>query len=1041
MDIASFIPNYPSLDDDLLQQKIYNKTEFDVLDPSNKTVMGPEGQEGVYFNFQRNLGRLLSPYTPYNRMLVYYDVGVGKTCSAILVHELTKLIERGEFRETVVITSGPSLEQNFKDQFIRKCPGIIKEFTFDNFVDEPGIKRAVRQNFRFRKYGEFATYINGLKKDGNRTKKAKSDEFIKRTFSNKIFILDEGHVLKNKGPRYTALQRVFDVAENLTILILTGTPITEHPVEAITLINLLKPAADRMIIGESRFLKEYYDYLEFKEDKAEELVNFYKGYVTYLKQTEDIAPAIYEENPDYPSEFIDFKTYNIPMAGFQKRTYLKSLKDKKVTIKRSKNPLEIIFQEQKQVVSKEGGAFDKFALSSSIFVYPDGTYGSEGFKKNMVKGPRFKDKATETEILNNLEKYSIVFNKAFEIIQEEDKRVFYIYFDILDNLHLFGLLLEKKLGFRFWDGKSSRFACDPNKPTYVKITQEQTRSKEELQKLLDQIGSQRNADGSCIRVVLGSPVSGIGLTIPTATRVMIIGAQVSPENIIQIPARINRPGSLKWVIEAGLPVDAKTYLFAAIVDQPDNNEETKSIDIHVYTLAQNKIILNRPQYKLLKMADPFCETSYRRNVTNPRDNYQCAFSLDPTRKKIWSYPREPDETTDLLYWKQDEIAQLKREILGKIADFGTVNVIDFLDSYNPMIVYRTVKEMSRERLEVDGQTVFIKGDLLFTDPTVSGDPNSAFYVKTLTFPTDLSLYDVMSSKLMEHDRPILERMTRLDDVEDDFKKLSKYSQNYLWEESWRREYTDMGCRLTRQVAKLKPVYTLGDTKYNVVWAEPIAYERTNALVPIEDPMKIRKFDEVSKDWVYVGTRNLGELYPPVGGEDTVSQKNRREKINKYRNQYKDIAKQINQEETKQIKDFGKDNDYGFYGFIDPKTDKFKIVISGGKNRGKVCSPSFTKEEHLQFYKKLGLLDSISNGEMNNDPKIAQVYEIIQKGMTDDEIARNLVTVKNFTPPEDFTREETIAAIAILLPGGIPEAQRCKMLENAFREAGILQEKI
>jgi hypothetical protein len=147
MDVESFIGNYPSLDDDLLQQKIYNKTEFDVLNPSNKKtdvvtnniydIKTP--QKDVYFNFQRNLARLLSPYTPYSRMLLFYDVGVGKTCTAILTHELIKMIERQDFRETIVITSGPSLEQNFKEQFIRKCPGIVKEFTFDKFVKQFGM--------------------------------------------------------------------------------------------------------------------------------------------------------------------------------------------------------------------------------------------------------------------------------------------------------------------------------------------------------------------------------------------------------------------------------------------------------------------------------------------------------------------------------------------------------------------------------------------------------------------------------------------------------------------------------------------------------------------------------------------------------------------------------------------------------------------------------------------------------------------------------------------------------------------------------------
>jgi hypothetical protein len=828
--------------------------------------------------------------------------------------------------------------------------------------------------------------------------------------------------LKNKGPRYTALQRVFDVAENLTIIILTGTPITEQPVEAVNLINLLKPADQRMQITDSGFIKKYYNYLEFRDETSEELINFYKGYVTYLKQTEDIPVSEFMENPDYPSEFTEFKTYNVEMQKFQEKIYSKSLKDKKITIKKTSNPLETIFQEQKQFTSKEGGAFDKFALASSIFVYPDGTYGSDGSKKHLnSKG--FKDKQMEKEIANNLEKFSTVFFTALNIIKEEDTRVFYIYFDILDNLFLFSIFLEKVLKFKYWDGKSSRFVCDT--PKYVKITQEQTSSKEQLQKVLDEIGSEKNASGKCIRVVLGSPVSGIGLTIPTATRVMIIGSQVSPESIIQIPARINRPGSLKWLIKEGLPTDSATYLFAAI-----SKSGEKSIDLHIYTLAQNKILLNTPQYKLLKQADPFCVTSYKRNVTSSKDNYQCSFAVEHGGKKIWSYPRDKDETTDLLYWKEEEIAQLRLEILNKIAEFGFVSVENFLDSHNPMIVYRTIKEMSKERLEVNGLPVFIKGDLLFIDETISGDPNSIFYVKTQTYPTDITLYDVMSKRFMKQDEPVLNKIINGENIEANFKKLSKYSQNYLWEESYKQQ----DCQAMKQVAKLKPVYEIDGDIYNVVWAEPLHYERSNVLVPIDDPTQIRKF--VNGEWIYAGTRNLGELYPPVGNEEPNDLKIRKAKNNLYKLQYKELVKKINQTVSKEIKDFGQDNQYGFYGFIDPKTNKFKIVILGGKNRGKVCSPSFKKDEHMRFFKELGILDQIYNGTYE---PLSRITESLDKDMSDKDINKNLVTIKKFVPPDDFTREEIITSIAILLPGGIPENERCAILQQEFKNNGILKE--
>lgn len=1066
MDISNFIPNYPNIEDDLLQQKLLNKTEFSILDSRNVKV------DGTYFRFQRNLAYLLSPYTPYNKMLVYYDVGVGKTCTAILVDQIHKSIQKGEFKRTVLITSGPSLEQNFKDQFIKKCPGIAKDFTYANYVDEKGIKREIRNNFRFRRYGEFSSDINGKRKNGKQLSRPKTDEYIRREYSNCTIILDEGQVLKNKGPRYAAIQRIADVADNVTILILTGTPITEHPAEAVRLINLLKPKDKRMKITNNAFLKKYYDGLEFKKDKEDELLNEYKGLVTYLKQTSDIESSQFVENPEIPNTFKDFKTYNVQMSKFQSKIYMESLKEKKVYKKRDKggkgNILGLFLTDDKgkkfEVVSKEGGAFDKLALATSLFVFPDGTYGPDGFKKNLKevnKKLRFRDKKVEKEVISNLEKYSVVFDEAIRIIKDMKDRVFYVHFDTLNELHFFGLILELRLKFRYWDGKASRFGCDKSKPTYTKITQEQTKSKDELQALLDQVGKRENADGSCIRVVLGSPVSGIGLTIPTATVTFVIGSQVSPADITQIPNRINRPGSLKWVKEAGLPTNSYTYLFAA------TTPKAKSIDLHIYTLAQNKIILNEPQYELLKRADPFCGVSYSRNVTSKNENYTCAFTLSPGKDEaVWSYERDADELTDLLYWRQNEIDSLKTEMIEKVRQFGTTNVVDFLEDNDPMLVYRAVKELSKEKVEVELSTgekgnIFIKGDLLFVDPTISGDPNAAFYVRTQTFPTDITLYDIMSRDFVEADYDILTDVASGIDIEENFAKLSKYSQNFLWEEAWLRR-NENSTFMT--ISKLKPTYTVDGKIYNVVWAEPIAYVRSAAAVPIEDPEKIRVYDEQKNKWVYYGSRNLGQFYPPVNKEDLIEflsidmteeqaisltdkewdkkieqyYKELKSRKNKYDNQYKELARKINLSASMKIQEIGEDTEYGFYGFIDPKTNKFKIVVTGGKNRGRACSPSFSKTEHMKMFKALGLLKDIYVKKYS-DSKIQKVQETVKKGMSDEEIKKKLVTVKKFQVPDNFTKKDKIASIAILLPGGIPEATRCKMLEDAFREKGILKE--
>jgi len=85
---------YPDISDPKFSEQLYNKQEFfearaaaisalEGTDPCNSSV------ENVFeiSPIQRLVSRFLNPATPYNGMLLYHGVGVGKTCSAIRVAE------------------------------------------------------------------------------------------------------------------------------------------------------------------------------------------------------------------------------------------------------------------------------------------------------------------------------------------------------------------------------------------------------------------------------------------------------------------------------------------------------------------------------------------------------------------------------------------------------------------------------------------------------------------------------------------------------------------------------------------------------------------------------------------------------------------------------------------------------------------------------------------------------------------------------------------------------------------------------------------
>jgi len=890
LDKADFTATYPDIDDDDFQQKIFDKTEFTILDAENKKLEGD-----IYFTFQRNIGILLSPVTPYKRILFFLSVATGKSCASILVHELTKEFLNGIKRQTVIITKGKSLEDNFKNEFIKRCPRIEQHFSDESgkIIDPKGIKKELDKNFVFKKYGAFTSVLE-----------KSSDEWIKSTFSNRTFILDEIQVVKNGGKMYKQLLRMFDLVQNVTIILMSGTPNTDHPSEGVRIINLLKEPKDRMITGK-KFMKKYYKDGQFNTDYKDELLQFYNGYVIHLKQTSDIVPTEFVST-EQNDNFRDFSVYNLTMDAFQENVYNMAVKKTHKTVKKTKQGPINIFQRDEEgnlihYESQAGGAFMKLAREAAMFCYPDGTFGAAGFKKNMTKEGnkiRFLDVKVQDEILKNLGKYSVSFAKSFEIIKSEPNRVFYIYFDNVNNsgLLLYAKLLELKLGFALTDGKST---VRSSRPKYVKIDGS---LKTPVSQILNKVGNKANADGSLVRVVLGSPISGVGLTIPNATRVFIFDSQFTPFDITQIINRINRPGTLKYLEESEMPTDCKAYLFTS------STSDGKSIDLDIYKIAQDKMDLIAPQTELMAQADPFCAISAKRNGVK-----EC-YTATPKKGK---FGRHDDITTDVLYWRKDEIDGIVNDILDKVKT-RPVLITEYFSDHEPMVVYRAVKKLiGQNRIIAEGKILFISGDLIFVDDTLTGDINANWFIQKMVFPSETSLEDLMIQDEYSRDIPLVETIS-VDNIGDVFVKLSKHTQILIFENAWLTK-----TRLNHKIKKLSMHYNIDGKPIHILSAEPLVpptSANSNAIV-IEDRTKIREF--VDGSWQY------------------------------FRGDVDDLIIKIKEEAKKQIKrvEDKVDQQYGMYGKYD-KHGNFQIVMIDRRSTGKRCH-FFELDSQKGFFTKLG----------------------------------------------------------------------------------------
>lgn len=935
VDISDFKVSYPKIDDPEYQQKLLNKTEFSILGSENQRV----DEDSPYFTFQRNLSILLSPMSKLNRMLIFYEPGVGKTCSAILVHEVIKAFLNDKTRQTIVVTKGKTLEDNFRTEYIKRCPGIEEHYAKDekgNVRDQLGLKREINHNFIFKKYGAFATEIQGKEKQKGIITGKKTDEWIRLNYSNRLIIFDEMQVLKNGGKSYKAFQRLVDVAENLILIGLSGTPNTDKPSEAIVLINLFKQPKDRLKVGTNGkiFMKKYYDGTSFKDDLKDELIEFYNGYVTYLEQTSDITPTEFIQNPKIPSTFTDFKTYNLILSPEQTIIYLKAVKETHKTLKRTKGDqaVDLLARDAEgnliHYESAEGGVFMKLAREALMFRYPDGSFGSKGFAQNIIKEKngkiRFKDPATEQEIVKNISKYSITFAESFKLLKAEPERIFYIYFDNVNNsgLLLYALLLEKVLGFTLTDGKTTE---PSSRPKYVRIDGDYSK---QVTQILRKVGDEKNITGRLVRVILGSPISGVGLTIPNATRVIIFDSQFTPFDITQIINRINRPGTLRLLEENDLPTDCKAYLLTA------QTKDGESVDKEIYQIAQDKMVLIKPQTQLMRMADPLCAVSSDRN-----DTKECWTA----KMRKGKFRRTPDVSTDVLYWRQDEVNEIANDIITKAKEHPVL-VTDYLDKHNEMVVYRAVKAITEKNKIIEGGVVFISGDLVFLDTTMSGDANATWYIDRLAFPQGTSLDNLIHESELEKDKGKIERFMSTQDIAI-FKSMNKYTQTIIFEQAWNGELCES---ISKKVKKALPYYIVDKKNYHLLFAEPLVQVGSNTgAIVIENPTKIREF---------------------VSG-----------KFQYFRGDVDDLIEKIKAAAKTQIKkqEVQIDSKYGMYGKYEK--DQFKIVIIG-KGRGRRAE-LFPIEQQLGFYKTLGVKPPKGFETLDKVEKIAA----LEKLFTDKEL--------------------------------------------------------
>lgn len=240
---------------------------------------------------QRFIARFMGPRTPYRGALLYHGVGVGKTCTAITLCESyleqfpgqqCYIVAPGtiqeEFRRTIFDFSKDTLtmgtgEAGGKPNKHIGCTGDLylrltdTKYVANKSLVENKIKKLVNRRYKFFGYTSFANYIEELVKPVSKIadkveRENQKNEILRREFSNRVLVIDEAHNLRDNpletsedatddaavtdksdaaaGKKLTPLlKEVLRVADGMTFLLMTATPMYNSYLEIVFLLNLL----------------------------------------------------------------------------------------------------------------------------------------------------------------------------------------------------------------------------------------------------------------------------------------------------------------------------------------------------------------------------------------------------------------------------------------------------------------------------------------------------------------------------------------------------------------------------------------------------------------------------------------------------------------------------------------------------------------------------------------------------------------------------------------------------------------------------------
>ena len=253
-----------------------------------------------YTPTQRFVKKYFSPQAPVNGMLLWHSTGTGKTCSAIAAAS-SNFARQGY---TILWVTRTTLKNDiWKNMFDLICNEEIRTMVADGVTipqDHSKRMKLLSDAWKIRpiSYKQFSNLVSKQNSYYQRLVdiNGKVDPLRKT-----LLIIDEAHKLYGGGDLSTnerpnmkalheSLMNSYAVSGNqsVKVLLMTATPITEHPLELVKLVNLCKPMSEQVPDKFPLFSNAYLDENgRFTQNGKREFLDIISGHISYLNREKD----------------------------------------------------------------------------------------------------------------------------------------------------------------------------------------------------------------------------------------------------------------------------------------------------------------------------------------------------------------------------------------------------------------------------------------------------------------------------------------------------------------------------------------------------------------------------------------------------------------------------------------------------------------------------------------------------------------------------------------------------------------------------------